>query len=155
VVREFKVDLTDVEKGLRSLAKTGGDVAETLKLLTKPLRDDQREHGRQMIGPGGEKWKPRAASTVLRARVAKGKKRIKGANRKLLNSLPNRTVQIRQSGDSLIAYSKVPWAGIHQHGGTAGRGAKIPARPFLWFSFEFLSLARRLVIKRLMHAWNS
>lgn len=151
---EFKIDVSDVEDGLRELSRTGGDVAGMFKVLKKPLREDQREHGRRMVGPGEQKWKPRSAATVLRARASKSRKRVKGPNRKLLNSLPNRTVQLRASGSALVAYSKVPWAGIHQYGGTAGRGAKIPARPFLWFSDEFLALARETVLNRLSRAWR-
>lgn len=31
-------------------------------------------------------------------------------------------------------YSQVKWAGIHNEGGTAGHGASIPARPFLYWN---------------------
>jgi len=33
----------------------------------------------------------------------------------------------------LTVESRIPWAGVHNEGGTAGHGAKIPARPFLFF----------------------
>jgi phage gpG-like protein len=31
----------------------------------------------------------------------------------------------------VVVESRVPWSGIHNRGGAAGRGAQIPPRPFL------------------------
>ena len=41
------------------------------------------------------------------------------------------SIKARVQGSTLEIYSSIPWAGIHNEGGTAGRGAKIPARTFL------------------------
>jgi hypothetical protein len=35
-------------------------------------------------------------------------------------------------GGRLTVESKIPWAGVHNDGGTGGHGANIPARPFLF-----------------------
>jgi phage gpG-like protein len=149
----FKLDIRDVEAGLRGLVRQGAKYRGALAELKSPLRKDQANHGRQMSGPSG-KWKPRAQSTVLRARRSKSKKRVKGANRRLLASLPRRTILVQIRGHKLVAFSQVPWAGIHQYGGTAGHGAKIPARPFLWFSPEFLKLAKNKILDRTFRAWK-
>ncbi len=43
-----------------------------------------------------------------------------------------------------IAESRVPWSGIHNHGGTAGNGARIPARPFLVLTPESIQVLTEL-----------
>ena len=58
------------------------------------------------------------------------------------------------SRTSLRGESRVPWSGIHQDGGTAGRGSRIPARPFLWMSEEFLRLATDRIGNRLVVAYG-
>lgn len=61
---------------------------------------------------------------------------------------------IKFNGSNLAATSKVPWAGIHQYGGTAGHGAKIPARPFLWFSQKFLKQAKEIMLTEAFRGWK-
>lgn len=121
--------------------------------LRRPMRDDQADHAKAQAGPDG-KWPKNSAKTVERRRqAARGRRRaMKAAKTKakfsnkrrqfragrLLGSLPNRTVKVQQLGsDGLLAISKVKWSGVHQEGGRAGRGSRIPARPFLWLSDRF------------------
>jgi phage gpG-like protein len=154
VVIKLNVDMSKVQRAIHALASEGGNQRKLLAALKQPLKKDQAAHGRAMEGPES-KWKPRAPSTVLRARKQKGRRRVKGANRRLLASLPRRTVKVKSSGRRLIAFSKVPWAGIHQHGGATGKGhrSRIPARPFLWFSDEFMRGALRTARLQLVKAW--
>jgi phage gpG-like protein len=126
-----------------------------LQALKAPIKQDQKEHAQAQEGPEG-KWKPRSPASVARAKLGRGagsKRRMRGPNRKLLASLPRRTIQVKVQARRIIVLSKVPWAGVHQHGGTAGRGAKIPARPFLWFSQQFLEQAQAMLIARVAKAW--
>ena len=55
----------------------------------------------------------------------------------------------------LAAVSKIAWAAAHQEGGTVGRGAKLPARPFMWMSQWFVSLALRKLGEHLERSWRS
>lgn len=155
----------DFDDALRSMGNME-DAAKRLRpawaSLRRPMRDDQRDHAKAQAGPNG-KWPRNSPKTIERARQMKrgrrkAKKRAKGRRKetvkftnkrgrrqfrasRLLGSLPNRTVQVQQlGGDGLRAFSRVPWSGVHQEGGRAGRGSRIPARPFLWLSSKFRDL---------------
>ena len=151
----FKFDRKDVERGLRAMARAGKSRAG-LQALKEPMKQDQRDHAKAQEGPEG-KWAPRAPSSVERAKKGRGagsKRRMRGPNRKLLASLPRRTIQVKVQARRIIAVSKVPWAGVHQHGGRAGKGSVIPARPFLWLSQEFLEKAQAMLLARVAQAWS-
>jgi phage virion morphogenesis protein len=148
----FKFDVSDVEEGLRALLVQGSH-AKGLADLRAPLRDDQRDHAKAQEGPDG-KWAPRARATVEKRRRMKARKLVRGPNRKLLNSLPRRTITVKATPRKLFAASKVPWAGVHQHGGTAGHRARIPARPFLWFSEQFLEKALVVLRTRMLRTFG-
>lgn len=147
-----KLDTRDVEKGLRALLQEGHSRG-VLAALKQPVRADQKEHAKRQEGPDG-RWPSRAASTVAKRRRLKSRRLVRGPNRKLLNTLPRRTVTVKATGSKVYALSKVPWAGVHQHGGRAGRGAVIPARKFLWFSDDFYTEANGIICDRLQRAWS-
>lgn len=44
--------------------------------------------------------------------------------------------QLKIAGGRLEYGSTIPWAGVHNEGGTAGKGARIPARPFAYLTNE-------------------
>ena len=90
-------DFRDVDAAFRSLERAG-QAHRALKDLRGPVRRDLVRHAKAQTGPGGH-WKPRAPSTVKRARRSKNRRRVKGPNRKLLNSLPRRSVEITTTGD--------------------------------------------------------
>lgn len=48
----------------------------------------------------------------------------------------------------LIAKSKVPWAGVHQHGGTAGKGSHIPQRTFMWAGNDLVRVVGAKIVER-------
>lgn len=84
------------------------------------LRADLRDHAKKQQGPDGT-WPARAGSRRNRR------------PRKLLGRLPG-ALSIRSTRDRMVARSLVDWSAIHKTGGTAGRGARIPARDWLWAS---------------------
>jgi len=145
-----KIDFSDVDRGFRALVREGHSRG-ALRALVRPMRADQKAHHKEQRGPESA-WAPRARATVLKARKGKGLRR--GRPKKLLGSLPNRTLVVTVKNGDVVAYSKVPWSGIHQEGGTAGRGAKIPARPFLWLSEDFFAEAVEILAARLLAAWS-
>ncbi len=59
-------------------------------------------------------------------------------------------------GDLELAVSDVPGkiSATHQDGGTGNHGAKIPARPFLWLSMNFLSTAEDVMSRRMLDAFG-
>lgn len=161
-----RVDLGDPMRGFAAMEDAAKRLRPAWAALRRPMRDDQRDHAKAQAGPAG-KWPRNSPKTIERAKQmrrgrrkakarAKGtrKETVKFSNRKrrqfrasrLLGSLPNRAVQVRQMGaDGLVAFSRVPWSAIHQEGGRAGRGSRIPARPFLWLSDGFLSTAEKTI----------
>jgi phage gpG-like protein len=120
------VDLRRVERGLRDVLRRAERAGPFFRDERKPLRADQRDHAKRRQGPDGS-WPARV--------VTPGKPRRK--RRRLLGRLPG-AVSIAASADAVRAVSKVPWSGVHQHGGRVGRGARIPARTFLYFSPDYL-----------------
>ncbi len=81
------------------------------------------EHGRP------DRWQPLSESTLRR----KGNDTILVDTGRLRGS-----IGYRVGRDSLTVYAEMPYASVHQLGGSAGRGkaAAIPARPFLVFQDE-------------------
>lgn len=56
-------------------------------------------------------------------------------NRPILGKLSS-SIEAVIDRDSVVIRSKVPWAGVHNDGGTAGHGARIPERKFLELTGE-------------------
>ncbi len=158
------IDLRKLDKAIKRAEKAGIDLRPAFRKLRTPLRKDQREHMRAQSGPGG-KWPNLAPSTrakrlkmggVRGALTKKGKLR-KGAKRKLnfmLSSKLLKGAKIKVRPKSIEIRSKVKWAGIHQEGGRAGRGAQLPARTFMWISDELGRRAVALFREHLASAFN-
>jgi len=138
----------DVVKMFRRLGNL--DTKRVFSELRGPARFDQRKHDQEETGPSRH-WPALAPSTIARNRYArttvtrtgknKGKRRTaqkawrRSYARKLLGRLPNalrvnvsvRSLVIRSRGRPKVGY-------IHQAGGIAGHGARIPRRQYLWIS---------------------
>ncbi len=150
---ELKYDLGSlphIGRQLEALAKASqsakpllDDIAESLLVSTQHRFELERD-------PKGEKWQPLSWWTLFqrgggrkgwhkknRAKAKKGTmEKITGA--KILRA-SNRLFQSLSTvvtNSEIQLGSNVIYAGIHQHGGQAGRGKKvtIPARPYLGIS---------------------
>jgi len=53
------------------------------------------------------------------------------------------------SPGTLTVFSRIPWAGIHNEGGTAGRGAQIPKRAFLYWTPERIAALAEIAAKHI------
>lgn len=137
------VDIGDVEDGLSAMERRSKQLGPTFQSLKAPMRDDQKEHAKQKVGPDSS-WPPRLPSTI-----ASHKK----LPRKLLGRLPT-AVSYKATGYSVTAESLVKWSLAHQEGGTVGRGARLPARPFLWISDKLLEVAAEALTKALAAAFG-
>lgn len=115
------------------------DLRPAWKEARKPVRADQRAHAKAQEGPGGA-WQARSSSTKSRA----GGRRTRA--RRLLGRLPS-AIGVGYDRRKLTVRSLVRWSAIHQEGGTAGHGARIPARPFLWVSDSLLEHVAGVVAK--------
>ncbi|MCA9678831.1 MAG: phage virion morphogenesis protein [Myxococcales bacterium] len=137
------VNLREVLRAYEAMGKAAErGLAPAFREMKKPLRADQRAHAKGKEGPDGA-WPPRAARTIEALRAARRSKRIRG-RRKLLGKLPG-AIKVYADARKVVARSHVAWSGIHQDGGVAGRGARIPARPFLWLSDEMVATAAAIL----------
>lgn len=130
------------------------DTRKVFNDLKGPMRFDQRHHWRKDEAPDGH-WPPLAASTQERRSRPRGRGK-NGKNRswptKLLGRFPT-SLQILASKKSLIARSRIKkFDYIHQAGGVAGHGARIPRRQYLWISEFLLKQTRDFFNKALARA---
>lgn len=149
---DAKLDMRSLERGLRELAQRAERARPFFEALKAPLRLDQREHRRAQSGPEGAWPKRTRSAAAKRSPGASGKKRRRRA-RKLLGRLPT-AVSYRSDADEVRAVSRIPWSSVHQEGGRVGRGATIPARPFLWFSDSFLGDAAEALLGYVTRNWG-
>jgi phage gpG-like protein len=132
---------------VEGMERAGGQMAPVFHKLRRPLLDDQREHALRAEGPDGpwpgwRKYRGRWQSTGSRKR-----------SRRPLGKLPKAT-QTRHTTRSVYVRSVVRWAAVHQEGGTAGKGAVMPARPFLWVSETLRESAAREIAAHLEAGWK-
>lgn len=138
-------DTRALERALDEMARRGEHGAPFFRELAPRARQDQREHARQRQGPEAP-WQPRAEQTA--ARLRRKRKR-----RPLLGRLPG-AIQVKVHPDAVEIRSRVAWSGIHQEGGRANHGAEIPARPFLWWSPDFLDDAEEAALLYVTRNWG-
>jgi len=132
----LRLDLEDVLDGYDAMSRAGRDLTAVWREVTPLVRRDQSEHARLQEGTEG-RWPKLAASTVAQRRAAKARGRKSRPVRNALGKLP-RSVVVRYNRQVLKIESKVPWSGVHQDGGSVGRGATVPAREHVYFSAQAL-----------------
>jgi phage gpG-like protein len=163
---DIAFDLTELDSAMADVEQRGKRLAPAFRELRRPLRGDQREHAKDQRGPDGS-WPPRSPFTEARQRArnrairrSKAAKTIAIATTKrrstparILGRLPGAIKLV--TGELFVrAVSRVPWSGVHQFGGRAGRGVRIPARPFLWLSDGLLELARTTLADFVVKGWK-
>lgn len=147
----LEVDLTAVDRGLAALRARAADLAPAFRDLRKPLRVDIREHARAKEGPDNA-WPAKSPFTLERERRARARAGRKRGGRRLLGRLPG-ALTIAADRTRVIAVSKARWSSVHQDGGKVGRGARVPARPFLWVSGKLRELARKRLEGHVLGGW--
>ncbi len=121
------------------------DLRPVWKDAKKPIRADIADHRNRQSGPDG-KWAPRASSTRLKA----GRR---GRPRKILGKLPT-GLTTKSDRRKIAMASRAPWSEVQRSGGTAGHGAKIPARNFLYASDNVLWVIAGLIKRHLIKIWG-
>lgn len=127
-------DLTTSEKGvMRSRNKIRRDLRRAKKAgATGAVQQHQRaldafDATHQATLDRAFMVQARKSIGGLGARIERQQSRV---GEKLLGKLASSIVTKVDDG-TLIVESKVPWAGVHNDGGAAGKGAQIPKREFL------------------------
>lgn len=163
VLGRVDVDVRDVVQGMDALVRRGRDLRPVFRELRTPFRADLKNHFGERAGPDGA-WAPYAASTLERFRRGRGNVRRRGARkgqvtkrgaRRLANQLGRlkSSFIFRAGRKDLEAVSRVPWGGVHQFGGSAGRGAQIPSRTFAWVSDTFALAAATQIRDYILEVW--
>ena len=134
---DVDTDLEDVVEGFNEMTRAGRDLRRAWRDLKPVLKVDLREHFRQREGPDG-KWEPRQPRQRNRGRRRRRRGPLLGKLRTAFRIVFDRK--------ELRALGQVPWAHIHQDGGTAGKGAQIPQRTHMYMSKEFVDI----VVKRIL-----
>lgn len=142
------VDLRSVEEGLLKLKKAGFSIASVMRDFRREARADQLEHGKKRQESSGSKWAPRATSTVQ----GRGAKRARMRKRRPLGRLSS-AIDVKASARGMVVTSRVKWSGVHQDGGVAGHGARIPKREFLWWSPSLLAEVAHAIVLAAKEDW--
>lgn len=156
------VDLAHVEAGLARLHDAGHDLSAVFRASRKDLRLDQRDHAKHEQGPEG-RWPALSPYTAIRRLARRGRQgsrrgrhrigplKLKGG--RILGRLPG-ALDVKADRYGMIARSRAKWSGVHQDGGSTGRGQRVPARPFLWISDRLLRAVVVRIDEKLSAAWR-
>lgn len=95
----------------------------------------------------------RDASPERRREAARGRMRYRaGSNPGILGDLDKSLTMVLE-GRTVRIFSHARIGQIHNVGGTAGHGAKIPARPFMYLPTDWQKIAREIVEEEMAGAW--
>lgn len=111
---------------MREMAARARDLSPAMQAAAEAVVKHVSDRFRSKTDPEGAPWQPLAQSTVARRR--KGSSSILTDTGVLKNS-----IAVTSGKRSVTFGTNVPYAGIHQFGGRAGRGgsALIPRRSYL------------------------
>jgi len=137
-----ELDLRDVLEGMDAMRRRALELREFWEAVKPIAKADLEQHFEDAEGPDGP-WEGRAATT---------KERRPRLRRKLLGRL--KTAWRSVIGEhALVLYPAIFWAGVHDQGGEAGHGARLPARPFAWISDETQDVVRDALGDYIAEAW--
>lgn len=141
------IDIRDVEKGLGAMERRAKALGPAFRDLKKPLRADQKDHGKRQRGPFGT-WARRSPATLEFYR-SHGRKRVPRPLGRLIAA-----VKYTSTPYSVAGESRSGWSEAQQDGGVVGRGVRLKARPFLWLSRKLLELAEETFERTILAAYG-
>lgn len=141
------VDIGDVDKGIAAMERRSHALGPAFRELKKPMRVDQKDHGKQQRGPFGT-WARRSPRTLEFYR-AHGRKRIPRPLGKLITA-----IKYTANAHSVTGESRAGWSSAQQDGGVVGRGVRLKARPFMWLSRKLLDLAEETFERAILSAYG-
>lgn len=141
------VETGDVLKGLAEMERRSRQLGPAFRELKKPMRDDQRDHGKRQRGPFGA-WARRSPSTLAYYRE-RGRGRIPRPLGRLLSA-----IAYSANAYSVTGESRVKWSDVHMTGGAVGHGVRLKARPFMWISTNLLTIAEQVFERTILAAFG-
>jgi hypothetical protein len=152
-----QVDVSGAGRAFAAMQARGANPAGLFRGLKRELHADLLDHFAAREGTDG-RWPAWSTGHTSRRLARGGLRKLRGGKlgpraltkrgeRKLRNMLGRLKAawDARVSRDSLVFESRVPWSGAHQRGATVGRGAVLPARPFMYASWEFVRHCARML----------
>ena len=118
-----------IQKALSRIAQEGGNLRESLGDVGEHLLNRHRKRWEHEQSPDGIPWEPLAEQYAERKRQARPSSRIL-----VYDDLLKGTLRYQLRGNTLELGTDRPYGATHQFGRDFGRGAPIPARPFLGLS---------------------
>lgn len=113
------------------------------RAIGQAIVNETLEAFKRQESPWGERWKP--------SQRAQGRVRGKKPGLTLVDTARLRnSIHARTSGDQVEVGTDVVYARIHQLGGKAGRGAELPARPYLPADTQGLAPRARDLVGRII-----
>jgi phage gpG-like protein len=137
-----RVDMRGADRKFKKAKLAAGDLRPVFRQMKPVLKTDVARHFNNQQGPNGP-WPGRSRGQWRKIRGRKGNTYKRGKRAGALNAkgIKKYRAQLgrlrgvytwRTAKQRMEMHSRVPWSGIHQEGGVAGRGSRIPARTFLW-----------------------
>lgn len=118
---------TELQQTIASLTDKLGDLNPVMAEIGASLLLSTRDRFDNQTAPDGTKWTP--LTEAYAKRKAKSSTALKGIL--TLTGAMRDTITYEAFSDSVLVGSNRVYAAIHQLGGTAGKNADIPSRPFL------------------------
>lgn len=171
-VFDVRINTRDVEQAIRATKELAHELTRVMRALKPWAKRDQLEHAARTMGPEGpwpvraratlEKRQKRARIVVTRTQTTRARKgggigsKIVTRQRATwpLGTLP-KSIRYRAERD-LLRVTGVPEeiAEAHRRGATVGRGAKLPARDYIWFSPRFVDMAAATIEDYIVAPWR-
>lgn len=129
--------LSNVRRASKRVRTGKGKVSAKLRAdMVLAQFDDMLKNGSvDFDALAGRTRKGAVDQRFFKARTGRAVSRYRGAEdaaKRLLGKIPQSIVSKVEKG-LLTIESTIPWAGVQNEGGTVGRDAEIPARPFLFW----------------------
>ena len=118
-----------IQKALNRIAQSGRNLREPLGDIGEHLLNSHRKRWALEKSPDGVPWEPLSEQYAERKREKRP-----AAGMLVYDDLLKGTLRYQISGNALELGTDRPYGATHQFGRDFGRGAPIPARPFLGLS---------------------
>jgi hypothetical protein len=156
------IRLHEVQAGLHGMLRQAESTAARsfFESVRKPAQQDLREHQKERKGEVGA-WPALDPATMRNRQLARARRKGRKPGRRrrapgiarMLGVVPQ-AWKAFVSEDGLLLRNMVRWAGVHDEGGRAGKGATMPRRQFVYFGRDFLEDVLAVWHEHVLKGWR-